>query len=151
MLKLQEIIESLMQKKDSSEIFKVLIYLLRKYLPKDFHYMLDKQSLVYLKTISFLIKLCLDNKIKSNSELKCFDILHEINELFVCFPPTNLKEGEPNLDLLDKIYRQLRILTDVSVQADVQQAKLFYENSKKRNKAVYCNEYMQYLLSIINN
>lgn len=155
MISLQEIIENTIKKKPMTEIFKVLIYLLRKYLPRDFNYMIDKLSVVYLKTISYLIKLCLDNKSKYNPEfnmeLRCYDILHEINELFVTYPPSGLKEGVPNLDLLDKIYRQLRILTDVSINSDLVQAKLFIENSKKRNKTNYCQDYMQYLISIINN
>jgi hypothetical protein len=155
MISLQEIIENTIKKKPMTEIFKVLIYLLRKYLPRDFNYMIDKLSVVYLKTISYLIKLCLDNKTKYNPEfnleLRCYDILHEINELFVTYPPSSLREGVPNLDLLDKIYRQLRILTDVSVNSDLAQAKLFFENSKKRSKTNYCQDYMQYLVSIINN
>jgi len=97
------------------------------------------------------MKINIDNSARPNYEIKCYDILHEINELFVSFPPSNLKEGIPNLDLLDKLYRQLRVLTDKSIQADMVQAKMFLENSKKRSKVVYCTEFMNYLVSIINN
>ena len=104
-----------------------------------------------LKSISYLMKTCIEMKINSNFEFNSLDILHEINELFVYFPPTNLREGVPNLEFLDKIYKQLRLLTDQCVRSNTHQAKQFIDNSKKRNKSSYCVQYIYYLESIINN
>ena len=41
-LKLQQLIENLLRIKDLTEILKILVYLLKKYLPRDFSFKLDK-------------------------------------------------------------------------------------------------------------
>ena len=41
-LKLQQIVENLLRVKDLSEILKILIFLLKKFLPADFSFRLDK-------------------------------------------------------------------------------------------------------------
>lgn len=41
-LKLQETIESILKRKSLTEIFKVLIFLLRKYLPQDFSRVIER-------------------------------------------------------------------------------------------------------------
>jgi hypothetical protein len=79
-------------------------------------------------------------------------MLHEINELFVVYPPTNLKEDVPNLDDLDKIYKLLRILTDISINGNVNHVRLFLENANRsQNRIKYCEIYLHYLENIINN
>jgi hypothetical protein len=41
-LKLQGTVENLLRIKDLTEIFKILVFLLKKYLPRDFSYKIDK-------------------------------------------------------------------------------------------------------------
>jgi hypothetical protein len=78
-------------------------------------------------------------------------MLHVINELFVVYPLTNLKEDVPNLDDLDKIYKLLRMLTDISINGNVNHVRLFLENAKRsQNRIKYCEIYLHYLENIIN-
>ena len=46
-MKLQELIENLLKLKNITEAFKILIYLLRKYLPRDFKFNIDKGNYLY--------------------------------------------------------------------------------------------------------
>ena len=48
-LKLQETIEAISMHKNYTEIFKVLIFLLRKYLPEDFSIQIERGILSYFK------------------------------------------------------------------------------------------------------
>ncbi len=85
-------------------------------------------------------------------KIRTYEVLQEINDLFLSSPPTNLKEGIPNLNDLDKIYKLLKILTDLSVQSSYEEARLFLSNSKKGvYKSQYCEIYLNYLDNIINN
>jgi len=85
-------------------------------------------------------------------KIRTYEILQEINDLFISFPPTNLKEGIPNLNDLDKIYKLLKILTDLSVQSSYEEARLFLSNFRKGvYKSQYCEIYLNYLDNIINN
>ena len=102
--------------------------------------------------MNYLIKTLIDLKNKENLDVFCNDILHEINELFVIYPPTNLKENIPNLEDLDKIYKILRVLTDISVKGNGNHVRTFLENVKKsQNRIKYCDIYLHYLENIINN
>jgi len=50
-LKLQETIESILKHKNYTEIFKVLIFLLRKYLPQDFNIQMEKGKINVIRYI----------------------------------------------------------------------------------------------------
>lgn len=93
----------------------------------------------------------MEMKIKQNAKLNSYDILYEINELFLTHPPSHLREGIPNADFLNKIYLQLKLLVEMAVDSDHKQAKLFLDNSNKRTNSNYCDQFMIYLKSIIYN
>jgi hypothetical protein len=98
------------------------------------------------------LKSAIEIKKNQNVKIRTYEILQEVNEMFLTCPPTMLKEGIPNLNDLDKIYKLLKILTDVSVQSSYEETKLFLNNSKKGiNKSQYCEIYLNYLDNIINN
>jgi hypothetical protein len=61
-----------------------------------------------------------------------------------------LKEGIPNLLDLDKIYKLLKLITDVSIEGNSEEAKLFIINSKKA-KGKSCDIFLNYLENIIKN
>lgn len=46
-LKLQETIENILKHKNFTEIFKVLIFLLRKYLPQDFDIQIERGIFIF--------------------------------------------------------------------------------------------------------
>ena len=149
MINLQGVIEAIVKRIEFTEISKILIFLLRKFLPRDFQYKLDPFSLVFIQTIIYLLKELITYIQQNRKEIKNpSDILHEINELFVLFPPNNLKKGVPNLDTLDKVYILLRGLTDETVKSNEKDAKIFIQNLKK-SKATYCELYCNYLSNIV--
>ena len=107
---------------------------------------------MYLKTINYLLKVRLESKINSQSNISTVDILSEINELFIMYPPSNLAEGIPNLDDLDKIYKLLRLLTDEVIKGhqNFALAKAFLDNARKSDSKKFCSIFLQYLESIIS-
>jgi hypothetical protein len=147
------LVSELLELKENTETFKLLLHLLKKYLPKDFRIRIDRgnktfnlDNLLYLKTITFLIKEMIYYVTNSDKGVHCKDILHEVNELFVIFPPTNLGEGCPDLKELDKIYTLLRKLTDIAVQSDKIEAKAYLDDVKKlQNRIEYCQLYLKYI------
>ena len=50
-LKLQELIEKILNYKSFTDIFKVMIFLLRKYLPKDFSIKIERGKNIFYKII----------------------------------------------------------------------------------------------------
>lgn len=58
-LKLQETIESILRHKNFTEIFKVLIFLLRKYLPHDFNLQIERGNLKFYIFKYLIIKIYL--------------------------------------------------------------------------------------------
>ncbi len=106
-----------------------------------------------MKTISYLLKISLENKIKQQANISTIDILSEINELFLMYSPFNLNPDVPNLEDLDKIYKLLRLLTDDAINGsqNLAMAKTFLDNSKKSDTSKYCSIFLQYLENIIQN
>lgn len=98
------------------------------------------------------MKINLENKIKQNASLNTFEILSEINELFIMYSPANLNPNIPNLEDLDKVYKLLRLLTDDAIdgQQNLAMGKLFLENAKKSDANKYCSIFLQYLENIMN-
>jgi len=107
---------------------------------------------MYLKTISYLLKVNLENKIKLKANISTIEILSEINELFILFSPANLNPNLPNLEDLDKIYKLLRLLTDEAIAGseNIVIAKSFLSNAKKSDPNKFCSIFLQYLENIIN-
>ncbi len=151
MISLQECIENLIRRRKTESTFQVLISLLRKYLPRDFYFQVEKEIVVILKTLSYLFKLIIDRKEKTLTSINPNIVLKEINGLFLLYPPSNLQEGVANLDLLDKIYRQLRQVTDFIVELSPNSCKDFLEKMKSKPRSEICFEFFQYLTTAIKN
>ncbi len=105
-----------------------------------------------MKTISYLLKISLENKIKLQGNVNTLEILSEINELFIMYSPINLNENCPNLEDLDKIYKLLRLLTDEIIKGNQNFgiAKSYLDTAKKSDPIKYCDIFLQYLESIIS-
>jgi len=108
--------------------------------------------LIYLKTINYLLKTSLENKIKLQGNVDTIEVLSEINELFIMNSPGNLNENCPNLEDLDKIYKLLRLLTDEIIKGhqNFGIAKGYLDTARKSDPNKYCEIFLQYLESIIN-
>lgn len=100
-----------------------------------------------------MFKISLEDKIKQQANVATFDILSEINDLFVGYSPANLNQNIPNLEDLDKIYKLLRLLTDEAINdlKNPSLAKTFLDNAKRSESNKYCQLYIQYLENTINS
>jgi hypothetical protein len=150
-IKLQEIAEYLLRNKEQTEIFKIILTLLRNHFPNDIKLPIDLEQLVQMKILSYLLKTSINTKHENNIQIKCNDILTEINDLFIKNPPSNLQKGIPNCQLYLNLYTLLKCLTDDIINDDKENAKCFVNDLKsgKGNKSA-CNEYVQYLENYIN-
>jgi hypothetical protein len=151
---IQLLISELLETKALTETFKILMHLLKKYLPKDFRVKMDGckflynelATVLYLKTITFLIKEMIKFKENTKQRICCKDILHDINELFMIYPPSKLIPDAPDLDVLDKTYKILRELTDIAVVSDPCEAKMYLDEVKGRQGVFqYCQVYLNYI------
>lgn len=109
--------------------------------------------MIYLKTISYLFKISLEDKIKQKAAVSTFEIISEINDLFLVYSPANLNPNIPNLEDLDKVYKLLRLLTDEAINdlKDRSLCRTFLENVKRSDSNKFCNLYMEYLENILNS
>ena len=105
-----------------------------------------------MKTISYLFKISLEDKIKQQANISTFDILSEINDLFIVYSPANLNPNIPNLEDLDKVYKLLRLLTDEAIKdlKNPSLAKTFLDNAKRSENDTYCKLYIQYIENSID-
>ncbi len=108
--------------------------------------------MIYLKTINYLFKTSLENKIKMQGNVNSYEILNEINELFIMYSPANLNENCPNLEDLDKVYKLLKLLTDEIIKGNnnFSVAKNYLDTARKSDPYKYCDIFLQYLENIIN-
>lgn len=109
--------------------------------------------MIYIKTISYFFKITLEDKIKQKANISSFDILSEINDLFISHSPANLNQNVPNLDDLDKVYKLLKLLTDEVINdlKDPKLAKTFVESTRNSQSNTYCKLYIQYIENKINS
>lgn len=101
-----------------------------------------------LQTVSYLIKTLIESSRKTDERISSADIIQDIHELFLVFPPTNLKKGIPNFDFLYRIYELLRMLTDLAKDKNMTEAKSVLGNL--RNKENSCQIFLNYLEATIH-
>lgn len=87
---------------------------------------------------------------KINPEFRGYEIISEINELLIDYAPENLNKDSPDLKDLDQIYQLLKVLTNISIKNNIEDAKLFYENLRRETKKSYNIIYLKYLEDVIN-
>ena len=141
---LQSLSEHLLKYRKLNDMFKVLLFLLKKYFPKDLNNKIEQISLVLIKIIAYLLKELLKNinKEKVNSK----DILSQINDLFNDTPPSKLTTLTPNATFYQGIFTLLKSITDQIINQDKSQLEYIinYLNEKK----IVCDDYMQYLIRL---
>ena len=139
---LQEIAEHLKKNRNLSDMFKLMLFLLRKNFPQSLNIKITDISLVMIKILTYLIKELI-KVLVTVKEANITDILGEINDLFVSTPPSSLTNLTPNAMLYQRVFTVLKCLTDELVGIYKMNMKDVIEYLEK-NKIV-CKEYIEYI------
>jgi len=144
---LQSMAQNLLDYCNLNDIFKVLLFLLKKYFPKDLNKKIEDISLVMIKIIAYFLKELLknNNKGKINGRI----IICEINDLFTNTPPSNLTTLTPNCSFYQNIFTLLKTITDQIISQDKKELSgiIKYLQEKK----IVCEDYIQYLIRLNNS
>ena len=128
----------------SNDMFKIMLFLLKKYFPKNLNNKIEDISLVMIKVISYLLKELLKKVDKDNIIGK--DIISEINDLFTVTPPSTLTTATPNAMFYKNIFTLLKSITDHIISNNKDELVNIIQYLQE-NKIV-CEDYIQYLMRL---
>ena len=139
---LQECLKHLKKFRNLNDMFKIMLFLLRKYFPKNLNNKLTDVALIMIKLSAYLIKELLK---ELNNTVDPKDVLSEINDLFTVTPPSTLTTETPNALFYQNIFKLLRALTD----------EIVLKNKNKINSIItylqtkiVSEDYIKYLLQL---
>jgi hypothetical protein len=143
-VELQGISEKLINYRQLNDMFKIMLFLLKKYFPKNLNNKIEDIALVMIKVISYLLKELL-KKINQNNIIGK-DIISEINDLFTVTPPSTLTTATPNAMFYKHIFTLLKSITDqiISFNKDELVNIIQYLQENK----IVCEDYIQYLIRL---
>ena len=143
-VELQGISENLLNFRQLNDMFKIMLFLLKKYFPKNLNNKIEDISLVMIKVISYLLKELLKKVNKDNIIGK--DIISEINDLFTVTPPSTLTTATPNAMFYKHIFTLLKSITDQIISNNKNELVNIIQYLQE-NKIV-CEDYIQYLIRL---
>ena len=142
--KFQALAQYLLNYRKNNDMFKIMLFLLKKYFPKDLNQKIADLSLVMIKIIAFLLKELLKNINKEKINGK--EIICEINDLFTNTPPSNLTTLTPNCSFYQNIFTLLKSITDEIVKQDKKELNGIIQYLQQ--KKIICDDYVQYLIRL---
>ena len=143
-VELQGISEKLINYRQLNDMFKIMLFLLKKYFPKNLNNKIEDISLVMIKVITYLLKELLKKINKNNIQGR--DIISEINDLFTITPPSTLTTATPNAMFYKHIFTLLKSITDQIIsnnKDDLVNIIQYLQDNK-----IVCEDYIQYLIRI---
>ena len=143
-INLQGIAEYLLPFRPLNDMFKIMMFLLKKYFPKNLNNKIEDVSLVMIKVISYLLKELLKKMNKDNVVGR--EIICEINDLFTVTPPSTLTTATPNAHFYQQIFTLLKTITDQIVNKNKNELINIIQYLQE-NKIV-CEDYRQYLIRL---
>ena len=143
-IKFQTLAQYLLNYRKCNDMFKVMLFLLKKYFPKDLNNKIADLSLVMIKIIAFLLKELLKNIKKE--KINCRDIICEINDLFINTPPSNLTTMTPNCTFYQNIFTLLKSITDEILKENKNELNGIIQYLQE--KKIVCDDYFQYLIRL---
>ena len=144
---LQATAEYLLAFRSLNDMFKIMLFLLKKYFPKNLNNKIEDLSLVIIKVISYLLKELLKKMNKENVNGK--EIICEINDLFTVTPPSTLTTATPNALFYQKVFTLLKSITDQIIHNNKNELNNIIQYLQE-NKIV-CEDYIQYLIRLQKN
>ena len=143
-IKFQTLSLYLLNFRKTEDMFKVMLFLLKKYFPKDLNKKIEGVALVIIKIIAFILKELLKN-IKQQ-KINGRDIICEINDLFSNTPPSTLTTLTPNCNFYQNIFTLLKSITDeIALQNKKELVEIIQFLQEKK---IVCNDYIQYLIRL---
>ena len=111
---LQSLLEFLIVNKEITEMIKILIILIKRYMPTNFKLIVDNKTLITLKLLLFYLKKINDLIPSSNARVK--EICIEINDFLYTCPPSCLKKDLPLCDFYLEIFKEVRNTTNLIIK-----------------------------------
>ena len=146
-VELQGISENLLNSRKLNDMFKIMLFLLKKYFPKNLNNKIEDISLVMIKVISYLLKELL-KKMSNNDNIIGKDIISEINDLFTVTPPSTLTTATPNAMFYKHIFTLLKSITDQIISNNKEE--LINIIKYLQDNKIVCEDYIQYLMRLRN-
>jgi hypothetical protein len=143
-VKLQSLAEYLLPFRQLNDMFKIMLFLLKKYFPKNLNNKIEDISLVMIKVISYLLKELLKKMSEENVIAK--EIICEINDLFTVTPPSTLTTATPNARFYQGIFTLLKSITDQI--ASKNQNELSNVIQYLQENKIVCEDYILYLIRL---
>ena len=147
-IRLQELSEYLKQFKDLTNMFKLMMFLLRKYMPRNLNSKVSEHALVMIKVITYLLKELLKT-FHEGKVAEAKEVIAEINELFLVTPPSGLTTQTPNANIYQQVYMVLKSMTDEMWKkygSDEWNGVIGYLEGNK----IVSGEYLSYLKKLLN-
>ena len=141
---LQGIAEYLLPFRSLNDMFKIMMFLLKKYFPKNLNNNIEDISLIMIKVISYLLKELLKKMNRDNVVGK--EIISEINDLFTITPPSTLTTAIPNARFYQTVFALLKSITDQIISNN--KSELFSIIEYLQGNKIVCEEYIQYLIRL---
>ena len=143
-INLQELAEYLLPFRKLNDMFIIMLFLLKKYFPKNLNNKIEDIALVMIKVISYLLKELL--KLMNKENVIGQEIICEINDLFTVTPPSTLTTATPNALFYQHIFTLLKSITDQIVYHNKDQLEniIAYLQEKK----MVCDDYLKYLIRL---
>ena len=141
---LQGIAENLLRFRNLNDMFKIMLFLLKKYFPKNLNNKIEDLSLIMIKVISYLLKELLKNI--NNEKIIGKEIICEINDLFTVTSPSSLTTATPNALFYQHIFTLLKSITDQIVRNN--KNELINIIQYLQEKKIGCEDYIQYLIKL---
>ena len=135
----QRLVSKLLNSKEFTVSLVCLINLLkREAIPDDFYTDLSTQDKQYLRVLMRCISRITKALQSENPDLiRAFDVLLEMQKLFIKHPPENLRQDIPCLQDFDFVYRGLKDVSDKLIELQPQKCISFLEfcRTKENNQS----------------
>ena len=129
-------------------MFKLMMFLLRKYMPRNLNSKVSEHALVMIKVITYLLKELLKT-FHEGKVAEAKEVIAEINELFLVTPPSGLTTQTPNANIYQQVYMVLKSMTDEMWKkygSDEWNGVIGYLEGNK----IVSGEYLSYLKKLLN-
>ena len=147
---LQKTISLLLNSKDYTTCLVSLLQIVRNSLPDDFSAQLKEDRAQVLKAVTrTLQKLLKFLEGESDGAIRSFDVLLEMQRLFVRHPPEKLRQDLPSLSDFDGVYRVLKQVSDKLIQMQPEKAIAFVKFQSKTAGAGSPSAFLKYLFAML--
>ena len=152
---LKNLLDLLVNKKDLTDMIRIIIVLIKKYFPINMGIVLEQKNIVTLKVLNSYLKQL--NSVILSAYINIKSIFIEINDFLFFSPPSLLSDEFPLAELYMEIYQEIRNTTDNIIKScrskimknELIDAVVFIKTKIKNASSDYI-KYLDYALYKIN-